>query len=135
MQTLQLKLNEMIEKAGYITLNQAYAIGAELGSKQKTVERELNPSRNKFVETIKNEKHQIKGYKWIGNINKSPEQEAINRIYNQIKNNQAMMNHPVLVTSSIGPCCYSSTRFKDKNGQSIHEGNCKKVEKVKNQLF
>lgn len=34
--------------------------------KMKTVERELNPSRTNKVETLKNDNHFIKGYRYIG---------------------------------------------------------------------
>lgn len=57
-------LNEVLEQKGYISLNEAYAIGAKDSFKQKTVERELNPSRSPNVKTLKNEKGQITGYEW-----------------------------------------------------------------------
>lgn len=63
--SLKTKLNQAIADQGFITLDQAYKIGADLNHKQKTVERTLNPSLNSEVSTVKNEKGQITGYKWV----------------------------------------------------------------------
>jgi len=59
---LRQKLNEIIQKNKYITLNEAYNFGASLGFKQKTVERELNPSRSPDIYTHRNHKGHITGY-------------------------------------------------------------------------
>ena len=56
-------LNELMRN-GYMTLDTAYSIGQSMyGMKQKTVERELNPSRSPLIETHKVDGI-IKGYKW-----------------------------------------------------------------------
>jgi len=64
MQGLKQKLNEIIQKNRYITLQEAYNYGGSLGHKQKTVERELNPSRSPNIFTHKNHKGHITGFSW-----------------------------------------------------------------------
>ena len=69
-------LNELMRN-GYMTLDQAYSIGQTMyGLKQKTVERELNPSRSPLIETYKPE-GVIKGYKWKGYVPQQTEEERI----------------------------------------------------------
>lgn len=60
---LKTKLNIFILDKGYATLDEVYAFAQSLGFKQKTAERELNPSHSPDIETIKNSKGQIQGYK------------------------------------------------------------------------
>jgi hypothetical protein len=60
---LKSKLNIFILDKGYATLDEVYAFAQSLGFKQKTAERELNPSHSPDIETIKNAKGQIQGYK------------------------------------------------------------------------
>lgn len=60
---LKSKLNIYIQDKKYATLDEVYAFAQSLGYKQKTAERELNESRSPDIETIKNSKGQIQGYK------------------------------------------------------------------------
>lgn len=62
--SLKLKLNSLIQKRGYVPLNEIYAYANEMGYKQKTAERTLNPSLNTEVITVKDKKGQITGYQW-----------------------------------------------------------------------
>lgn len=65
MKGLKEKLNQLIKEQGTVSLDQVYAFAKGLGHKEKTAERELNPSRSPNILTLKNEKHQIYGYKYI----------------------------------------------------------------------
>lgn len=61
---LKQKLNEIIKQRKYITLQEAYNFGTQLGFKQKTVERELNPSRSQDIYTHRNHRGHITGYSY-----------------------------------------------------------------------
>jgi hypothetical protein len=62
---LRQKLNEAIKQEGYLSLQQVYKLAESLNHKQRTAERELNPSHSPNVMTVKNEKNHIVGYKYI----------------------------------------------------------------------
>ena len=60
---LKQKLNIYILDKDYATLDEVYAFAQSLGYKQKTAERELNPSRSPDIITERNAKGHIVGYR------------------------------------------------------------------------
>lgn len=70
---LKSKLNIYIQDKGYATLDEVYAFAQSLGYKQKTCERELNPSRSPEIITERNSKGHIIGYR---HIKKSPNKDV-----------------------------------------------------------
>ena len=67
---LQNELNALIKSyhPNICPLDAVYDLAKSLGQKEKTAERRLNRSENKLVETVKNNKHFIVGYRWVGII-------------------------------------------------------------------
>ena len=60
------KLNEAIKLNGYMSLDEIYKLTEELGFKQSNAERRLRKSESPFVNSVKNAKHYIVGYKYVG---------------------------------------------------------------------
>lgn len=115
MKSLKISLNELIEKQSYLSLDQAYAFGATLKAKNKTVERQLNPSRSPNVFTVKNERGQIVGYRWLGTSNTAP----VSKLIETMK-----------MTTEDFVCCISYSFFK------VHSGDCPvKIKEKSKTLF
>ena len=65
--SLKNKLYGELQLKGYITLDEVHAIAHREGKKESNAERTLRPSNSGTkVETVYDDKKQVKGYKWLG---------------------------------------------------------------------
>lgn len=72
MKSLKDELNKAIKNAGYLTVDQINDLTEELGYKRSNAERRLRKSESPFIEAVKNSKHYIIGYRYVG-LNKEKE--------------------------------------------------------------
>ena len=58
-------LNEEIERKGFMTINEVHAFAKELNHKESNAERRLRPSESPNIKTIRDEKGNNIGYKYV----------------------------------------------------------------------
>lgn len=69
---------------GYMSLDKVYGIAAQFNQKQKTAERRLNPSESPSIETVKNDRGFIIGYRYKSIIEENYAREDYSKSNNRL---------------------------------------------------
>ena len=75
--SLKQELNDLIQRKGYVSIDEVHAFAKDLGHKEATAERELRQSRSPNIKKVTRDNGTIKGYKWYNHVDNS---EAVARI-------------------------------------------------------